>query len=133
MTTESDAGARILVVDDVEETRDSIERLLRKDRYSVDPARNEEDAVVTARRHPPSLILVSSGGPASEVIATAGRIRERAGLSEQVPVVVFGVDTVDEGVELEIGKRVFVTRPDNFDQLRNFLARLLTGLRPPGV
>ena len=133
MTTESNAGARILVVDDVEETRDSIERLLRKDGYSVDPARNEDDAVVTARRHPPSLIRVSSGGPASAVVATAGRIRERAGLSEQLPVVVFGADTVDEGVELEIGKRVFVIRPDNFDQLRNFLARPMAGPRPPGV
>ena len=133
MTTESNAGARILVVDDVEETRDSIERLLRKGEYHVDSARNEEVAVATARRHPPSLILVSLGGPASAVIATAGRIRERAGLSDQVPVVVFAVDTVDEGAELEIGKRLFVIRPDNFDQLRNFLARLLAGPRPPDV
>jgi DNA-binding response OmpR family regulator len=129
MTTESNAGARILIVDDVEETRDSIERLLRKDGYRADAARNENDAVVTARRQPPSLILVSLGGPASIVIATAGRIRERAGLSEQVPVVVFAADTVDEGANLEIGKRVFVIRPDNFDQLRDFLARLLSGPR----
>lgn len=102
MTTESIA-ARILVVNDVEDTRDSIERLLQKDAYRVDPARNEEDAVVTARRDPPDLILVSLGGPASVVVATAGRIRDRAGLSEEVPVVVFGLDTVDEGAEVEIG------------------------------
>lgn len=132
MTAESNAGARILVVDDVEETRDSIERLLRKDGYRVEAARNEENAIVAARRHPPSLILVSLGGPVSVVIETAGRIRGRARLSEYVPVVVFAVDTVDEGVELEMEKRVFVIRPDNFNQLRSLLARLLAGLRPPG-
>ena len=129
---ESDA-VRILVVNDVEETRDGIERLLQKDGYRVDSARNEEDAIVTARRDPPGLILVSLGGPASVVIATAGRIRDSAGLGEEAPVVVFGLDTVEEGAELEIEKRVFVIRPDNFDQLRNLLARLLAGRRPPAV
>jgi DNA-binding response OmpR family regulator len=132
MTVELDA-ARILVVADVEETRDGIERLLQKDAYRVDPARNEEDAVVTARRDPPDLILVSLGGPAYVVVATAGRIRDRAGLSEEVPVVVFGLDTIDEGAELEIRKRLFIIRPDNFDQLRKFLAHLLAGRRPPAV
>jgi DNA-binding response OmpR family regulator len=132
MSEESDA-ARILVVADVEETRDGIERLLQKDAYRVDPARHEGDAVVIARRDPPDLILVSLGGPASVVVATAGRIRDRAGLSEEVPVVVFGLDTVDEGAELEIRKRIFIIRPDNFDQLRNFLARLLADWRPPTV
>lgn|SRR5215471_19085702 len=87
MSEESDA-ARILVVADVEETRDGIERLLQKDAYRVDPARHEGDAVVIARRDPPDLILVSLGGPAS-VVVTAGRIRDRAGLSEEVPVVVW--------------------------------------------
>jgi DNA-binding response OmpR family regulator len=132
MTTESSA-ARILVVNDVEETRDGIERLLQKDGYLVHAVRNEEDAVLTGGRHLTSLILVSLDGPASLVIATGERIRERARLSEQVPVVVFGLDTVDEGVESEIGKRVFVIRPDNFDQLRNFLARLLADRRSPAV
>lgn len=132
MSEESDA-ARILVVADVEETRDGIERLLQKDAYRVDPARHEGAAVVIARRDPPDLILVSLGGPASVVVATAGSIRDGAGLSEEVPVVVFGLDTVDEGAELEIGKRIFIIRPDNFNQLRNFLARLLADRRPPTV
>ena len=127
------SSARILVVNDVEETRDNLEILLRKDRYHVDPVRREEDAVVAAKRNPPSLILVSLDGPAPAVIAAAGRLRERAGLNEDVPVVVFGVDTVEEGAEVEIDKRLFVIRPDNFDQLRNFLARLLSGQGSPAV
>ena len=76
-------------VEDVEETRDGIEQLLTADGYRVAPARDEEDAVVRAKRAPPHLILVSLGGPAIEVIATAARIRDRAQLSQGVPVVLF--------------------------------------------
>jgi CheY-like chemotaxis protein len=43
-------GPLILVVEDVEETRDGIEKLLAADGYRVDPARQEEDAVTTAMR-----------------------------------------------------------------------------------
>jgi hypothetical protein len=42
-----------------------------------------------------------------------------------VPVVVFCIDEIAEGDEVAIGENVHVTRPDNFDQLRSLLARLL--------
>jgi hypothetical protein len=42
-----------------------------------------------------------------------------------VPVVVFCIDEIAEGDEIAIGENVHVTRPDNFDQLRSLLARLL--------
>jgi len=41
-------------VEDIEETRDGIEQLLTADGYRVDPARDEEDAVVRAKRTPPT-------------------------------------------------------------------------------
>lgn len=117
--------ARILVVNDVEETRDGIEKLLTADGYLIDAARSEDDAVDRARRHGPDLILVSLGGSPAEVIASAVRIRQRGGLSRAVPVVVFCSPTVEAGAELAIGDGVYVTRPDNFDQLRAFLGRLM--------
>jgi DNA-binding response OmpR family regulator len=122
---ENAGTAVVLVADDVEETRDGIEKLLTADGYRVDPARSEDDAVDRARRQPPDLILVSLGGPPVEVIASAARIRYRAALNEGVPVVVFCIPVVDEGAEVAIGCNVYVTRPDNFDQLRAFLGRLL--------
>ena len=115
----------ILVVEDVEETRDGIEKLLISDGCRVDPARDEEDAVLRARREYPNLILVSLGGPTVEVIASASRIRERAQLSELVPVVIFCIQTLSEGDEVRIEGNVYLTRPDNFDQLRALLNRLL--------
>ena len=117
----------ILVADDVEEIRDGIERLLTDDGYLVHTARSESEAVEKARRRRPALILLSFGGPAPDVIAAASRIRERAGLRDNVPVVVFCVPTLTEGAEIGLGRNVYVTRPDNFNQLRAFMGRLLGG------
>jgi hypothetical protein len=63
-------SALILVVNDVEETRDGLEKLLHADGYRVDPARGEEDAVCTAKCHRPALILISLGGQQREVVAS---------------------------------------------------------------
>ena len=115
----------ILIVEDVAETRDGIERLLKADGYHVAVARDERDAIESARRERPNLILVSLAGLPSEVIATARRIREHSDLGHVVPVVIFCVENIDEGDDLAIGENVHVSRPDNFNQLRRLLARLL--------
>ena len=123
--TEDESGTLILVLEDVEETRDGIEALLKADGYRVDPARHEADGVAKAGRERPSLILVSLGGLEADVIATACRMRERAGLGQDVPIVIFSVDTIAEGAEVGIGRNVHLTRPDNFEQLKAYVGRLL--------
>jgi CheY-like chemotaxis protein len=125
-----DGSPLILVVQDVEETRDGLEKLLTGDGYRVDAARAEDDAVVRAQRQPPHLLLVNLGKPAVEVIAVARRIRDRAALREEVPVVIFCSEAVGEGEEVALGSQVYVTRPENFNQLRRFLDRLLLQPRP---
>jgi CheY-like chemotaxis protein len=115
----------VLVVEDVHETRDGIEKLLKADGYRVEVARDERDAIECARRNRPDLILLSLAGLAGKVILTARRIRERAEVGENVPVVVFCIEEIAEGDEVAIGQNVHVTRPDNFNQLRNLLTRLL--------
>jgi CheY-like chemotaxis protein len=122
----------ILVVEDVHETRDGIERLLKGDGYRVVVARDEREAIESARRNSPDLILLSLAGTPRGVIATARRIRELAKMGENVPVVVFCVEEIPEGDEVAIGHNVYVSRPDNFDQLRGQLARLL-GQRIPAA
>jgi hypothetical protein len=42
-----------------------------------------------------------------------------------VPVVVFCVDGISEGGEVAIGQNVHITQPDNFNQLRSLLTRVL--------
>jgi DNA-binding response OmpR family regulator len=125
MTSKVTIPRFILVIEDVEETRDGIERLLKADGYRVDPVRQEEEAVARAERKRPHLILVSLGGDPTEVIATARRVRARAELGEQVPIVIFCIEALAEGAEVNIGKNIYLTRPDNFNQLRTLITRLL--------
>jgi CheY-like chemotaxis protein len=133
MSRQNQRTVTILVADDVEETRDGIQGLLEADGYRVDPARSEAEVVVSACRHRPDLILLSLGESQGEATASAQRIRRLAELGDNVPVVFFCMPTVDEGAEVALGRNVFVTRPDNFDQLRRFLGRLLSGPSPSGV
>ena len=124
MNRKDDKGSIILVVEDVHETRDGIEKLLNADGYRVALARDEEDAAESAQRQRPDLILVSLAGLQSEVVVTARRIRSRAGIGN-IPVVVFCNGDINEGDEIAIGENMHVTRPDNFNQLRRLLTRLL--------
>jgi two-component system KDP operon response regulator KdpE len=118
-------GSAILIVEDVEETRYGMERLLVASGHQVSTARDEEEAVVKASLNRPDLILISLGLNRTHVVAIARRIRERSALGEELPVVIFCAANLDEGAEVRVGYNVFMTRPDNFDQLRAFLSRLL--------
>jgi two-component system, OmpR family, response regulator MprA len=125
MIREADTSSIILVVEDVAETRDGIEKLLKADGYCVAVARDERDAIESAQLRHPDLILVSLAGLPDEVIISARRIREHAQVGEKVPVVLFCIEGIGEGGEVDIGQNVHVTRPDNFNQLRSLLTRLL--------
>jgi CheY-like chemotaxis protein len=114
----------ILVVEDVRETSDGIERLLKADGYRVALARDEVDAIESARLRRPDLILVTWTGLPGDVPATVGRIRERAAIGDQIALV-FWVEDINEGEEVALGGNVYLTHPDSFNQLRGLLARLL--------
>jgi DNA-binding response OmpR family regulator len=60
MNKVNDTRLIILVVEDVHETRDGIEKLLKADGYRVALARDEPDAIESAQRDRPDLILVRS-------------------------------------------------------------------------
>ena len=114
----------ILVVEDIRETSDGIERLLKADGYRVALAKDELDAIESARLRRPDLILVTWTGLLGEVLASVGRIREQGAVGDRIPVV-FWVEDIDEGAEVAVGGNVHLMRPDSFNQLRGLLARLL--------
>jgi len=126
MDNESGLNPMILVVEDVQETRDGIEELLKVDGYRVALARNERDGIESVQRQCPDLILVSLGGLPLEVLDSGRRIRESAAAGDDVPVVIFCFDEIPEGAEVAIGKNVHIAQPDNFNELRGLLSRLLT-------
>lgn len=115
----------ILVVEDVHETRYGMEKLLTADGYRVSLARDESDAIENAEQKCPDLILVSLPGSPNKVILAATRIRESAKARKQVPIVIFCNEGIAEGYEIAIGQDIHLTLPDNFNQLRRLLSRLL--------
>ena len=115
----------ILVVEDVHEIRDGMEKLLKADGYRVSLARDEHDALDKWRLQAPDLILVSLAGAPTDISKAATRIREGIPSGERVPVVIFCGSGIGEGDEVALGHNVHLTRPDNFNQLRSLLARLL--------
>jgi DNA-binding response OmpR family regulator len=125
MDNENGLNPMILVVEDVHETRDGIEKLLKADGYRVVLARDELDGIENARRQRPDLILVSLAGTPREILISGRRIRESAAAGEEIPIVVFCFDEIVTGAEVAIGKNVHIAQPDNFNQLRGLLSRLL--------
>jgi|ERR1041384_3548335 CheY-like chemotaxis protein len=115
----------ILVVEDVYETRAGIDTLLKANGYRVALASADEEAINSTRPERPDLILVSGSALPDNVLVKVGRIRKEAAVGDEVPVVVFCAHDIPEGDEVAIGGNVYLTNPDNFNQLRSLVARLL--------
>lgn len=118
----------VLIVEADEGLRDGIKGLLTTDGYHIATAKDEQDAVNIARRQRPDLILVCLGEPPPDLISLAVRIRERAEINNEVPVVVFCINAVAAGDEVAYENHVYVISPDNFNHLRRFLKRLLPAM-----
>ena len=114
----------ILVVEDVYETRVGIDTLLKTNGYRVAFANSNGEAN-GIRPERPDLILVSGTGLANNVLVKVSRIRNETAVGDEVPVVVFCAQDINEGEEVAIGGNVYLTNPDNFNQLRSLVARLL--------
>jgi CheY-like chemotaxis protein len=106
MTAHLEQRSTILVIEDVEETRYGIERLLTASGFRVNTARDEEEAVLKASLRRPDLILISPGLDVFQVLSVATRIRKRAGLGEEIPFVVFCFPSIEEGTEVAAGHNV---------------------------
>ena len=115
----------ILVVEDVYETRAGIDTLLKANGYRVALASTDEEAINSTRPERPDLILVSGSALPDNVLVKVNRIRKEAAVGDKVPVVVFCAHDIPEGEEVAIGGNVYLTNPDNFNQLRSLVARLL--------
>lgn len=117
----------ILVVEDIYETRAGIDTLLKANGYRVVFAEPKDQQIDSSQPEQPDLVLVSGAGLANNVLVTVGRMRKEATVGDEVPVVVFCAQDIPEGEEVAIGENVYLTNPDNFNQLRGLVARLLTG------
>ena len=116
----------VMVVEDFEDNRFMMRRLLEMSGYHVLEAINGEEAVEMARRERPGLILMDLSLPLLDGLAATRRIRLHEDLRDVPIVAVSAHDTADFHADaLAAGCNDYVTKPIDFDQLEALLGRLL--------
>lgn len=124
--TDSNANQTVLVVEDFEDNRFMMRRLLEMSGYEVVEAMNGEEAIEVARRVRPGLILMDLSLPLLDGLAATRRIRQHKELLHVPIVAVSAHDTADFHADaLAAGCNDYVTKPIDFDQLEALLQRLL--------
>ena len=126
MVDEEKAAKTVLVVEDFEDNRFMMRRLLEMSGYRVVEAVNGREAVDMAVSERPDLILMDLSLPHLDGLAATRRIREHEGLGRVPIVAVSAHDTSDFHAEaLAAGCNEYVTKPIDFDQLESLLRRLV--------
>ena len=126
MTESNGAGPTVLVVEDFEDNRFMMRRLLEMCGYRVVEAVNGEQAVEVAAEERPDLILMDLSLPKLDGLAATRRIRQQNGAARVPIVAVSAHDTTDFHADaLAAGCNEYVTKPIDFDQLESLLKKLL--------
>src|SRR5918911_1710845 len=116
----------VMVVEDFEDNRFMMRRLLEMSGYRVVEAMNGEEAIEIAGRERPGLILMDLSLPLLDGLAATRRIRQHPELRDVPIVAVSAHDTADFHADaLAAGCNDYVTKPIDFDQLETLLGRLL--------
>ncbi len=119
----------ILVVDDYDDGRVLLRRLLESKGFRVSEASNGEEAVEAVRRHCPDLILMDLNMPRMDGLTAARKIRacrEMCGGVPMVAVTAYHTYGMKEAAE-EAGCDAYVAKPIDEAQFERTLRRLLPG------
>jgi two-component system response regulator HydG len=110
------SGLRILVVDDEASARSGLEKLLRQSGYTVDTAKNGNEALAVAAEHPPEVVVTDLKMPEMDGMTLLGRLRDS---DRDLPVIVataFG-DVTSAVAAMRAGAADYLTKPIDFDAL----------------
>ena len=123
---EAGGSKTVLVVDDVSDNLILISLTLQDMGYRVLTAGNGEDGVKIAQLGRPDLILMDIAMPQQDGLAATRRIREEAELQD-VPVVALTAFDTDgfRQAAFDAGFNGYLTKPIDFDRLRNLMSKLL--------
>jgi CheY-like chemotaxis protein len=125
MEEKSDSRPTVLVVEDFEDNRFMMRRLLEMSGYRVVEAVNGKQAVEHAETEQPDIILMDLSLPQLDGLAATRQIRERGRLGKVPIVAVSAHDSADfHAAALAAGCNEYVTKPIDFDQLVQLLDRL---------
>lgn len=116
----------VLVVEDFEDNRFMMRRLLEMSGYRVVEAEDGEQAIERASTERPDVILMDLSLPVLDGLAATRGIRRQPDLRDVPIVAVSAHDTADFHAEaLAAGCNEYVTKPIDFDELESLLTRLL--------
>lgn len=118
--------ATILLVEDTEDNRQMMRKLLEMSGYRVVEAVNGEEAVNVASWEKPAIILMDLSLPLIDGLAATRRIRSIPELS-QVPIIAVSAhDTADfHSDALNAGCNAYITKPIDYPELEEIVSRLL--------
>jgi two-component system cell cycle response regulator DivK len=120
------ANKLFLVVEDFEDSRFMMRRLLEMAGYSVLEASDGEQAVKMAVEARPVLILMDLSLPKLDGLSATRQIRQKKGLKKIPIVAVSAHDSPESRTEaLDAGCNEYVTKPIDFDHLHALLRRFV--------
>ena len=128
------ANKQFLVVEDFEDSRFMMRRLLEMAGYEVLEASDGEQAVQMAVEAKPALILMDLSLPKLDGLAATREIRQKKGLKRIPIVAVSAHDSPESRTEaLQAGCDEYVTKPIDFDHLHSLLQRFVSQAKPSRV
>jgi two-component system, cell cycle response regulator DivK len=121
-------STKVLLVEDTEDNRFMMRRLLEMSGYDVVEAVNGEEAVKLASIEHPDVILMDLSLPIVDGLGATRRIRALAG-PQRVPIIAVSAhDTADFHTEaVAAGCDAYITKPIDFAELEELVKRLLPG------
>jgi two-component system, cell cycle response regulator DivK len=116
----------VLLVEDTEDNRFMMRRLLEMSSYRVVEAMNGEEAVKLAEAEAPDLILMDLSLPVIDGLAATRLIRKIPELGATPIIAVSAHDTSDfQSEAIDAGCNSYVTKPIDFNELEMLIAQLL--------
>ncbi len=123
--TKIENPVRVLLVEDTEDNRIMMRRLLELSGYEVSEAINGVEAVRAAENETPNVILMDLSLPVVDGLSATRRIRQLPDLARVPIIAVSAHDTADFHAEaLAAGCDAYITKPIDYSELED----LITGL-----
>ena len=126
MDTEGEV-VTVLLVEDTEDNRQMMRRLLEMSGFRVVEALNGREAVEVAAVVKPEIILMDLSLPFVDGLAATRQIRKLPGLRDVPIVAVSAHDTADfHNLALDAGCNAYVTKPVHYPELEDLVNSLLS-------
>lgn len=121
-----DKSVTVLLVEDTEDNRFMMKRLLEMTGYRVVEALNGEEAVKLAEQETPQLILMDLSLPVIDGLAATRLIRKLPQLASTPIIAVSAHDTADfQSEAIKAGCNSYVTKPIDFSELETLIGELV--------